>query len=291
VAGAAAALIYPGGGIITFVKFIPAALLFLSQAQDTYTVQWAIRKGDKIVHSMTAKTEGKGKRTVQGTPEDLEKQDTEVKRYRDEILEVAGPEPTQVRRKVLEWWEEVKTPKDAKPIRVAKTLQGKTVMLKKKGEETDIAGAPDAPPEELRRNRLRHDVYLSSLPKKPVAVGHEWVIDEKALVADLRDSIKGYDPGTSKATGKFDKVEAYAGVQCAVVVFTLESEGTWRGWNVSKYSMKVQLRCWLSLDRGRLFAVRTEGSTTFSADTQIQTTRTLVESSSTYTIETENVFE
>ena len=39
-------------------------------------------------------------------------------------------------------------------------------------------------------------------------MGAEWSIDEKALVADLRDAIKGYDPSKSKATGRFDKVEA-----------------------------------------------------------------------------------
>ena len=274
-----------------FLKFLPAVLLVLSQAPETYPLQWTCRKGDKVAHTLTSKADLKGKRTVQGNPEDLEKLVTECKRYRDEVLEIAAQEPTQVRRKFTEWWEEVKKPSDAKPIRVAKTLQGKTIVLKKKGEETDFAGAPDAPAEELRMNRLRHDVYLLSLPRKPVAVGHEWAVDEKALAADLRDSIRGYDPVTSKATGKFEKVEAYAGVQCAVVVFTLETEGTWRGWNVSKYQVRSQMRGWLSLDRGRMLAVRTEGSTAFSADTQVGTVRTQVESSTTYTIETENVFE
>jgi hypothetical protein len=91
--------------------------------------------------------------------------------------------------------EEYDDPKKRPPPRKS-PLDGRRIVLMRKGDQTVYEGADDVADAELRRDRLRPDPLLASLPKEAVAVGSSWKVEGQAYL-DALNADKG---GTTWAT-------------------------------------------------------------------------------------------
>jgi hypothetical protein len=266
-------------------------LLLAVPAQQTTELKRVARKGDRYGLAVTNTWVEKWKRTVDGKADSSETERWEFKKVKDEVLEIEGTRAVRVKRRFLEWWEEAKAAKDAKPVRSAKVLQGKTITLRRKGTETTAEGPQAWPAAELLRNRLIDDPLLDNLPAGPVAPGHSWTVDEKLLLDDVRVWLKGWEFTSGSAKGTFAKVEPQGGVDCALLVFDVELKGKPGAWQVSQGTIKWQTRAHLSLDRGRVLAVHLEGTTVYTGSSTVGSVMSSIEGSNTFTTVTETVFE
>jgi hypothetical protein len=236
-----------------------AVLACLSAApQDPVKLQIRAKKGERYTLSVTESTEGK----VRIAGQELPFKEKEVLKYEDEVLETEGAEPARVRRKVLEWSKARQEEADAEPQKQSRQLEGKTIVLKKNGEKTDVEGAEGVPAAELREHQLRVDAYLSNLPKEAVKVGHEWNLDEKRLLEEFNE---GADEGvtevkSARGAARFEKVEDHKGVRCALIAVEVSGEGQIKEQMDAKIGFKMTVRIHLALESGRVLTMKGGGS-------------------------------
>lgn len=244
-----------------------AALASLAPAaeggQEKYKLEIKARKGDACAHTSTESIEGKLKIEAGGNVQDVEMSEKKVKKYKDSVLEVEGILPTKVRRTYSDWFKEKKGPEDENAVKESRSLEGKAVVLTRKGEETvvQLESQVLTDAKEIHGNRLDGDAWLSGLPKEPVPVGHEWKLDAKVILRDFNEGGDGnVEVTTAKGTAKLEKIEEYKGAKCAVIAVTLEAEGTVLEQKDLKVTYNVKSEVYLALDSGRVLAKKGGGT-------------------------------
>jgi hypothetical protein len=219
-------------------------------------------QGEKYLHESRESNQGDLVVSVAGMEIPQQTKESEVRRYRDEVLAVDGILPSQVRRETKEWFEEKLAPGAAEPEKIVKALQGKTITLKRDGAKTVYEGADGLPEAELKKNRLRPESIFKALPKEAVAVGHDWTVDEKMLLEDFAENADGQEGLKilkASGKGKLEKIEEHKGKRCAVVLYTLEASGHLAAQEAIKVDLTMSARLWISVDAGRPLSLRGEG--------------------------------
>jgi hypothetical protein len=238
------------------------ALLLSTLLQEKVKLELKAAVGDKIVHTRRESNTGKIDVTVAGQQVSQNTLQLETRRYRDEVLEVEGLRPVRVRRAVEEWTEARQKPGDAEPVKTARALQGKTLVLKRgPGDATVVENAEGLPAADLRKQRLRPEVLFGSFPAEAVAVGQDWAIEEKVLLQDFRETADddAAQFTTARGSAKLEKIEEHKGTRCAVVAVTVKAAGTIKGQEALKASFDIRTRVWLDVAKGRLLTMKGEG--------------------------------
>lgn len=237
------------------------ALPFLPLIQDKVALKAEWKKGDVVACTATEtlratfdveKLEGAGK---------LEKSLRTVRAWTDTVLAVdADARASKVERVfTTHTREEVDSAKlPGKPVK--SPLDGKTLVIMRKGAETLFEGADDIDEKELRLERLRPDPLLAALPAEAVAVGATWKPDGKAYLADLNARKPPATWVSAEITASLDRVEK--GI--ATVVYAIKLRGkTDRG---EAASLDASGRHALRVADGRLLAFGLEASFVIESD-------------------------
>ncbi len=246
---------------------VAASFLLASaaHAQEKTKLELKSSKGEKITRTSTRTSEGKMNVTYGGRePVEQDVLGKEAMTLNDEVLDSADGLPVKVRRAVKKWTVERRQPNAEDLVPEERELEGKTIVLTRKGDATDVEEAGNAPDLEIARHSLRGDSRLSNLPKDDVAVGTEWKLDVKALKADFEAGAAGsgrqVDCTSAKGTAKLEKIEEKDGVRIAVISVTAEYEGTLKEQEgiTIKSMMKTQVR--FAIAAGRVLSAKSEGT-------------------------------
>ena len=243
-----------------------SALLVLAAAQDKVKIQIRSVAGEAYVHESRETNEG----TIVVKIGDMEipqpMKETEVRNYRDEVLEVESAKASKVRREMREWWQEKTPPGAVEPVKTAKALQGKTIVISRKDGKSSFEGADGIPAAELNRNRLRSEAVFKALPPGPVAVGDTWDVDPKTLLEDFSEAAEAGGPKMlqAKGTGKLEKIEEHKGARCAVVALTIAASGHLPQQEALKMEIAMTARLWIDLDKDRPLTMKGEGAAKLS---------------------------
>lgn len=203
-----------------------------ARGADTYTIKVKkSSKGDVLLVSAEENEDTKvivadGAGTV--IQEQVNKE-TQVNKYREEILEkAAGKKATKLRRT----YEKAQVTKDGKTTALA--YEGKTVLIEQKDGKFrfQIEGGKELTGDEARvlakefeRERQDEDKDFDAMvmPNKPVAEGETWKLDMKAIAEQMEKEAKMKCDG-DKASGIGKLLKAYKkdGVQYGEMSFRLE---------------------------------------------------------------------
>lgn len=209
--------------------------------------------GEKSAHSWKESTTG---RIVAVVAEQKAVENTlkiEVRKFRDEVLEVDGGAPTRVRRTIDEWTRSKEL--GGESAKETMKLQGRTLLLKRgAGDATEVEGGENAPPAELGKQRLR-PVFFGSFPAEAVAVGQDWPIDEKILLKDFGTANDATSFAAAQGRGKLEKLEN----GLAEVSISVKASGTVKGQDALKISFDIRARVALDVAKGRLLSLKGEG--------------------------------
>ncbi len=269
------------------------ALLALAPVpQDTYKLEIKARKGDRYTHTSADTNEAKIK-IVAGDQEILqETSEREVQKYRDEVLETEGDLPSRVRRVFEEWYSEKKTPMAEEPAKEPRFLQGKTIVLIRKGDKTEYEGAEGAPAKELFKSRLNSiDAFLGDLPKEPVPVGHTWKLDGNKLKEEMSEGEEEIVFSTIQGAGKFARVEEHKGTKCAALVMNLDLEGDLKAQMGMKVRLKLEITILLALDTGRMLTMKGDGTGDITGELAQEEMKMKIDGKLTLKGSGENVYE
>jgi hypothetical protein len=105
--------------------------------------------------------------------------------------------------------------------RRASSLQGKTVVIRRQGDEVKVTTALGKLAPEDRKSLLDavDHTDMDFLPDHEVSPGDEWTVDPKSMVKML----EGFDKADIKC--RFQEVAAHAGYQCAHIQITMDLSG------------------------------------------------------------------
>ncbi len=167
------------------MRWVAAAWLLFVPGQDKVVVEAAWPKGAVIA---CESTENRRATIEAETLEGLQRVNRvaqTVRTFTDTILAEKDGRPTKVERAFTTF-----TREDAEGIRlpgkpVKSPLQGKTIVMMKKGDAMAYEGADDIDAKELASERLRPDPFLASLPAEPIVLGRSWSMDGRALLDDM----------------------------------------------------------------------------------------------------------
>ncbi len=108
-----------------------------------------------------------------------------TRRFTDTVLAAREGRPTKVERRFTSFTrEEVEGPR-LRDMPLKRPLDGKTIVMMRKGDGMVYEGADDIDASELSAEHLRPDPLLASLPVRAVGVGDTWNVDEKDYLAEL----------------------------------------------------------------------------------------------------------
>ncbi|HEX7900813.1 MAG TPA: hypothetical protein VF950_23850 [Planctomycetota bacterium] len=267
-------------------------IMLLLALQDAIKLELKSAVGEKSVHTRRESNTGKILVTVAGQKVSENTLEVETRRHRDEVLEVDGPAPVRVRR-TIEAWSEIKE-KGAQAVKAVKTLQGKTIVLKRTADGgTAVEGAEGAPAAEVRKQRLRPEILFGAFPAQPVAVGQEWQIEEAALLKDFGET--GEDDAarftTAKGGAKLEKLEEHKGARCAVVAVSVKASGTIKGQTALKSSFDIRARVWMDVAKGRVLTMKGEGEGKIEGTLDQDGEKIQLDGTFTLSIEAEQVYE
>ncbi len=267
-------------------------LLLAALLQDRIKLELKAAAGEKCLHTRRESNTGKVVVTVAGQQVVQNTLQLESRRYRDEVLEVDGPLPTRVRRSILEWTESRQAPGAAAPVKTAKALQGRTLVLQRGPDDTtSIEGAEGVPASELRKQRLRADVLFGAFPAEPVAVGQEWSIEEKALLQDFGEADDATRFSTASGTATLEKLEEHKGARCAVVAVKVKAVGTVPGQEALKATFDVRARVWVDVAKGRLLTMKGEGEGKLAGTLEQDGEKIKLDGSFTLSMDAEQTYE
>ena len=234
--------------------FLP---LPLSQDKTVITVAWP---KDAVVDCEAIETR---RATIEvekleGTVK-MERVAKTTRRFTDTVLAEKDGRPTKVERRFAAF-----TREDVEGARLRDTplktpLDGKTIVMMRKGDETVYEGADDIDARELGAEHLRPDPLLASLPAAAVGVGDTWKVDEKSYLAELN----------KRTTTKWTKAEITATLTkidkgSATIWYRLKLSGTTdRG---ESASFMADARHIIDPARKRLLYFAMESSYTVEAD-------------------------
>jgi hypothetical protein len=242
------------------MRWLPAALLLLLQDPVELKTEW--KKGDVVACTATEtlratfdveRLEGAGK---------LERTQRTVRAWTDTVLAVdAASRPSKVERAfTTHTREEAEGAKLAgRPVKTP--LDGKTIVMMRKGADTLFEGADDIAEAELRLERLRPDPLLAALPAGAVAVGATWKPDGKAYLDDLNARKPLAKWTAAEITATLERVEKGT----AVVGYAIKLRGkTDRGEAASldatgRHSIRVADRRLLGFGLEASFVIESDG--------------------------------
>ena len=236
-------------------------------ASERYTLKVTAKSGDWFTHHREETIEIFTTEIVGTKRTTYDAVMREVLIYEEQIFTAEDGDPTRVRHTFRQWWKELK-PKGARPRKDTYTLQGKTLVLRKRGNETAYEGTDEGVPfRELARNQIGPpEPFLNSLPRESIPVGHEWSVGEECSRRAIPTTMSGdemrFETVKAKATGRFIRVEERKGEKCAVIEFAGEAEST----SIQPAGLKMKLRykatIFLGLDSGRPYALDLSGTAT-----------------------------
>lgn len=266
------------------------ALLVLALAQDKIKVELKAAVGEKSAHTWKESTTGRIVATVAGQQAVENTLQVEVRRFRDEVLEVDGPAPTRVRRTIEEWSETKQ--RGAETAKESKKLQGRTITLKRTSDGgTAVEGADDVPPAELAKQRLRPEILFGAFPAEAVAVGQEWGLEEKALLKDFGASNDATQFTTAQGRAKLEAIEDHSGGRRAVMSVSVKASGAIKGQEALKTSFDLRARVWVDVAKGRLLMMKGEGEGRIEGVLDQEGEKIKLDGTFTLSIEAEQTYE
>ncbi|MBI4564244.1 MAG: hypothetical protein HY716_06085 [Planctomycetes bacterium] len=242
-------------------------LIFLASSafgQESVKLEVHVKKGDKYTYVSTSSVSGKINGQVGEEKQELSLLQKSLLKVKDEVLEVTGREPAALERKILEGWREEKNPFAEEPVRTKMTLEGKSVTLKKKGEQTVVEGGDGAGGDELKKHRLQLPAFVKGLPKEAVAVGATWDTPERDMLDELSAEAQGVEWTAAKVKAKLSEVSGSNAAKIAIIVYDIEISGKMGESATMKGKAKATAR--LELATGRLLSIAVEGHVEISGD-------------------------
>ena len=232
--------------------------------QETHTLQVRALKGDSFTRSVVQSNKGRLTFKVGKNEQVQEIDDKLVRKYEEEVLEVDGVTPRALRRKFSEMSKEARVGTSGISEKNIFALQGKTITLRRKDDETVIEGAEGIPASEMAWNRLRQDPLVGILPAKPIAVDHEWKIDPDRFkdVLGSRENPLLFE--SVRLRGLFKKIEEKDGEPAALIVISGNAAGHPRGQANLRIEMKLETRVHLGLRSGRVLGLTSTGTSNVS---------------------------
>ncbi len=205
-----------------------AALLGASAAgQDAVEIKIAYPKtGDRVKVTVEEKGETKIVATVMGMEQVKNEVKTKSLVYTDEVIEnpANAKRPTKVKRS----YEKAVTGGDGKAASLP--LEGKTVLIEKKGEKyTFTADGKAVEGDSLKlldgefNKPDKSDSRELMFPGKPVKAGDTWKIDPTKLAKELADKDFTLDAAKLAAEGKLVKAYKQDGKQFGVIELKVEA--------------------------------------------------------------------
>lgn len=265
-------------------------LAALCMAQEKVKLELKTAAGEKSLHQWKESNTGRIVAVVAGREAVETTHQIESRRYRDEVLEVDGPAPVRVRR-AIELWTESRR-RDGETVTEPRKLQGRTITIRRTPDGgSAVEGADDAPPAELRKQRLRPEILFGAFPAEEVAVGQDWGIEEAVLLKDLGASNDATRFTTAQGRAKLEKLEEHQGARCAVVSVNVKASGAIQGQEALRTSFDIRARVWIDVAKGRLLTLKGEGEGKVEGTLDQDGEKIKLDGTFTLSIEAEQSFE
>jgi hypothetical protein len=179
-------------------------------------------------------------------------------KYSEQVLAVDSRGPSGVRR-TYTVARGVDTDPNGSERKKVYSLQGKTVVLRRKGDQTAVSvtrGKISAEDQKsLQRSLKQSDMDM--FPDRDVAPGEEWLVDPQVMSA----AVEGMDKAEIRC--RFQEIVPFAGRQCARVQVTMEMAGQPAG-VPGPMTVKLSGDAYHALDLKRTIAVELSGPITMT---------------------------
>lgn len=234
-------------------------LLSLAAApQDQVKLELKAKKGDKVTVTESKDMSGSFTVSANGQEQILENSEKGAEKYSDEV--VATDEtgwPIEVKRSITEWWDEEKRPQGVEPVKTVSPLEGKTVTLKLSGDKTTVEGADKVDAKWIKSMKLKKNLFVRSLPSKPVAKGATWSVPGDELIKDFDEDRDAENPLKMKKGSATGTLKDIAG-DVATVTYDIEMEGDMYGG--VKVTLKMLVTVQIDTAKTRILSMNGEGT-------------------------------
>ena len=223
-------------------------------------LQGGSRVGSAYTHDRTETVEGWLSVTADGKESRQPLARMEHRVFEDEILDMDGPKIMKLRRKNTAWELRRQGPGDAALRPVARSLTGKTIVVRRGDLGTEIEGADGVTADERRANSIDALEAILSLPAGPVAPGQEWEIDGERLVEIFGgEGESGLKVRDARGTGRLERLEGSGAARVAVVLVRIRTVGSLRRLLDVDMTLTLEGTFRLEVGTGRLLGFDAQG--------------------------------
>lgn len=243
---------------------ILAAVLSLF-AQEKSKIEVRAKKGDKVTVRETKEVSGSFTVSAGGQEQELENREKSLEHYTDEIVAVDETGwPVEVKRSFREWWKEEKKPNMDEPVKESSPLEGQTVTLKLDGKKTKVDGAKGTIDDPWMKDlKLKKNIFIRSLPSKPVEKGASWTIESADLIADFDEDREEGNPMKMEKGSATGTLQDNAG-GVLTIVYDIKMEGAM--YDGVKVVLTMTLTAKIDGAKARMISLDGEGKMEFDGE-------------------------